>query len=63
MHRWQSIPDQHYQNGGGEKGLHPTQKPVELELWLIRTYTDEGAIVLEWYSSPLKKKVSAIDKD
>lgn len=30
-----------------EKGLHPTQKPVELERWLIRTYTDEGAIVLD----------------
>ena len=26
---------------------HPTQKPVELIRWLIRTYTDEGNIVLD----------------
>lgn len=27
--------------------LHPTQKPVELLEWLIRTYTDEGDLVLD----------------
>lgn len=27
--------------------LHPTQKPVELYEWLIRTYTNEGNIVLD----------------
>ena len=27
--------------------LHPTQKPVDLLRWLIRTYTDEGALVLD----------------
>lgn len=32
---------------GGQKGLHPTQKPVELEQWLIRTYTDENDVVLD----------------
>ena len=26
---------------------HPTQKPVELLRWLIRTYTDEGMVVLD----------------
>jgi site-specific DNA-methyltransferase (adenine-specific) len=29
------------------KSLHPTQKPVELFEYLIRTYTDEGEIVLD----------------
>lgn len=29
------------------KGGHPTQKPVELEEWLIKTYTNEGDIVLD----------------
>lgn len=28
-------------------GLHPTQKPVELFEYLIKTYTDEGDIVLD----------------
>ena len=28
-------------------GLHPTQKPIELEEWLIRTYTNEGDTVLD----------------
>ena len=27
--------------------LHPTQKPVDLIRWLIRTYTDEGNVVLD----------------
>lgn len=27
--------------------VHPTQKPVELYEWLIRTYTNEGALVLD----------------
>lgn len=27
--------------------VHPTQKPVELYEWLIRTYSDEGAVVLD----------------
>ena len=31
-----------------DKGrFHPTQKPVELIRWLIRTYTDENEIVLD----------------
>ena len=30
-----------------EYGLHPTQKPVELFKYLIRTYTNEGELVLD----------------
>lgn len=30
-----------------EKGLHPTQKPVALFEWLIKTYTNEGMTVLD----------------
>lgn len=30
-----------------ERGLHPTQKPVELFAYLIKTYTDPGALVLD----------------
>lgn len=28
--------------------LHPTQKPVELMEWLVRSYTDEGDLVLDF---------------
>jgi len=31
----------------GERGLHPTQKPVALMEYLIRTYTNEGETVLD----------------
>jgi len=31
-----------------EKGLHPTQKPVALLEYLIRTYTNEGETVLDF---------------
>ena len=33
------------QNQTGKK-WHPTQKPVELLRYLVRTYTDEGMLVL-----------------
>ena len=31
-----------------ERPLHPTQKPVELLEWLIKTYTNEGDTVLDF---------------
>lgn len=30
-----------------ERGLHPTQKPVDLMRYFIRTYSNEGEIVLD----------------
>src|SRR5205823_2033894 len=32
---------------GPERGKHPTQKPVALMEWLIRTYSNEGETVLD----------------
>jgi DNA modification methylase len=32
----------------GEKRLHPTQKPVALCEWLIKTYSNEGDVVLDF---------------
>jgi len=32
---------------GVEQGLHPTQKPLELMEYLIKTYTNEGDMVLD----------------
>jgi site-specific DNA-methyltransferase (adenine-specific) len=34
-------------NPSAEMGLHPTQKPVALMEYLIRTYTNEGETVLD----------------
>ncbi len=34
--------------GGNKKLLHPTQKPVELMEYLIKTYTNEGETVLDF---------------
>ena len=36
-----------WQKFNTEVGLHPTQKPVELMEYLIKTYTTEGEIVLD----------------
>lgn len=33
--------------GGSDRGLHPTQKPVSICEYLIRTYTNEGDTVLD----------------
>ena len=40
-----SVLDFQYDNK--ERGLHPTQKPVALCEWLIKTYTNEGQTVLD----------------
>ncbi len=32
---------------GSERGVHPTQKPVDLMEYMIRTYTSEGDVVLD----------------
>ena len=34
-------------NSVWQSGMHPTQKPVNLISWLIRTYTNEGDLVLD----------------
>ena len=36
-----------FPNPSGAGHLHPTQKPVELIRWLVRTYTNEGDLVLD----------------
>ena len=36
------------QKFGRNRGLHPTQKPVALMEYLIKTYTNEGATVLDF---------------
>jgi len=36
-----------FQKPHPSKALHPTEKPVELMGWLIKTYTNEGDIVLD----------------
>jgi site-specific DNA-methyltransferase (adenine-specific) len=35
------------QNFNRERGLHPTQKPVALMEYLIKTYTNPGMVVLD----------------
>ena len=35
-------------SAGGKKPLHPTQKPVELLEWLVKSYTNEGELVLDF---------------
>lgn len=36
-----------FSNGGNAKKIHPTEKPVDLLEYMIRTYTDEGETVLD----------------
>jgi len=42
-----NYPTQVIEITTGERGLHPTQKPVSLFEYLIRTYTNEGELVLD----------------
>ena len=44
-----------------ERGLHPTQKPVPLFEFLIRTYTNEGDLVLDNCAGSCTTAVAAIN--
>ena len=37
----------YYDTGKRQQLLHPTQKPLELCEWLIKTYTNENDLVLD----------------
>lgn len=41
------FSDIYFANPSGKGHLHPTQKPVSLFEYLIKTYTNEGEIVLD----------------
>ena len=45
--RFTNYPNQIIKTNKKEFGLHPTQKPVELFEYLIKTYTKEGETVLD----------------
>ena len=38
---------QYFVTAESEGKLHPTQKPLALMEWLVKTYTDEGDTVLD----------------
>lgn len=35
-------------SAGGKKPLHPTEKPVDLMIWLVESYSNEGDIILDF---------------
>jgi len=61
-----------FSNADQSKKIHPTQKPVEIYEYFIKTYTDEGDVVLDSVAgsmtcaiagSNLNRKVICIEKD
>lgn len=42
-----NYPNQVLEITNGERGLHPTQKPIALMEYLIKTYTNENDLVLD----------------
>lgn len=45
----------------GSRGLHPTQKPVALMEYLIRTYTNEGDTVLDFAAGSFTTAVACVN--
>lgn len=45
----------------GERGLHPTQKPVALMEYLIKTYTNENETVLDFTAGSLTTGVACVN--
>jgi site-specific DNA-methyltransferase (adenine-specific) len=58
------YPKQVLKFGVVERGtIHPTQKPVELMEYLIRTYTNEGETVLDFTSGSFTTGVACVNLD
>ena len=56
------YPKQVLEFGVVERGsLHPTQKPVALLEYLIRTYTDEGETVLDFTAGSMSTAIACIN--
>lgn len=49
------------QKFGRNRGLHPTQKPVSLMEYLIKTYTNEGETVLDFTAGSFTTGVAAVN--
>jgi len=45
---WEGYPDQVLRINSAENCVHPTQKPVELMEYMIKTYTNKGETVLDF---------------
>jgi len=52
---------QYFNNNFTRKQLHPTQKPVELIEYLIKTYTNEGEKILDFCAGSMTTGVAAIN--
>lgn len=50
-------------DGSHGKKVHPTQKPVALMEYLIRTYTNEGETVLDFAAGSFTTGVACVDTD
>lgn len=50
-------------NPSGEVGLHPTQKPVDLMEYLIKTYTNERDTVLDFTAGSMSTAVACINSN
>jgi DNA modification methylase len=46
----------------GESGLHPTQKPVDLLRYFVRTYTNKGETVLDFCMGSGSTSVACIEE-
>ena len=54
---------QYFNNNFTQRQLHPTEKPVELCEYLIKTYTDEGDLILDNCIGSGTTAISAINTD
>jgi len=50
---------QYFNNRDKYRGLHPTQKPIALMEYLIKTYTNEGKLILDFTAGSFSTCVAA----
>ena len=56
-----NLPSRVIRFGSETKTMHPTQKPVELMEYLIKTYTNEGEVVLDFTAGSFSTGVACVN--
>lgn len=52
---------QYFNNRDKDRGMHPTQKPTELFEYLIKTYTNEGDLILDNCAGSCTTAIAALN--
>jgi site-specific DNA-methyltransferase (adenine-specific) len=59
--KWHPRSILRFGKGLGDRGLHPTQKPLDLISWLIKSYSNRGQLIADFFCGSGTTLVAAVE--